>query len=210
MTFYNIIFGILFVGATKELLQAFFDQEWRKFSLALTYALIVANDVVYTSHAVEDSSVTYTVGMKLVDLLLFMILAYCLVFMNPGDNTLLVHAPGQHLTNEKEIRFWILLTLYWTASLVWDALAFCGVEAVYLILLVLLTAMIVLTRKHDPGRFVAGAGRIVRVLVPAVLLWYMIFITPGAYRTDVPDTWVRREIIIQLRDCGQFQVPGES
>lgn len=46
MTFYNIIFGILFLGAVRELLHAFVTSDWTKLGMAGTLALVVFNDTI--------------------------------------------------------------------------------------------------------------------------------------------------------------------
>lgn len=82
MTFYNIIFGILFFGACQTVLIGWLQggDTW----LLLFVTVLIFNDVVNTSEAVEERRFKYTISMKLFDLLSFFALSTALILLS-GD-----------------------------------------------------------------------------------------------------------------------------
>lgn len=132
MTFYNIIFGILFLGAVREVFRVIsVDKGWGfwvspSFWMAATLTLIIFNDVVCTTHILEPSSNqkerVYTFSMKLLDLFSFILLCGALVVLSPSDNSFSINASAHVSKDLQELLFWLLLTTYWIVVLVWNAI----------------------------------------------------------------------------------------
>ena len=124
MTFYNVISALLFVGAFRELLLALqagaLPQLWR----ASLLALLVFNDAIYTSWVVETRQQKYGPTLMSLDLINFMILSAALVFLNHSSTNVfsldLERFAGAWLT---EIRFWLLLAVYWSLIMWWTSRA---------------------------------------------------------------------------------------
>ena len=123
MTFYNIIFGILFLGACRELFLAGFHGKWKDFCVATTIALLVFNDTLFTSHEIESLKLTYSVSMKLIDLLDFLLLTAVIVILNPAGNFLGIAVKGRFYAHWREPIIWGLLSSYWLLGLAWNKLA---------------------------------------------------------------------------------------
>src|ERR1044071_10132656 len=86
MTFYNIIFGILFLGGVREIFVALTSEHGGgllAFWEASILTLLIFSDVVYTSHVLEELKYPYTVWMKLIDLTSFILLTAALLLFNP-------------------------------------------------------------------------------------------------------------------------------
>ena len=120
MTFYSIIFGILFVAACRQLL--LFPPAEPSFWMAATIATLIFNDVLYTSHTLETRGVKkYVLAMKFIDLGNFLLLGVALVVLNPGQNLIDADVSGW-LTERPVSFFWGLLFAYWMLSIVWNIL----------------------------------------------------------------------------------------
>jgi hypothetical protein len=168
MTFYSIIFGILFVSVCREILQAFFERKWLTLSLASTVALLIFNDVIYTSHGIDQMGRFYTIQMKLVDLLLFILLAMSIVLLDPQNNLLGAKVDLDYLHGRQEALLWGLLSLYWILGLVWDWLGdrYKGLQWPMPILMSLpFLGMLFLTFKKLPGQFIRGARWVVLIVL---------------------------------------------
>ena len=117
MTFYNIIFGILFIAACRELVLLAWEPAW------LTGACVVAlifNDVINTSHRVEEEKSKYTVEMKALDLMSFFVLWGALTALDPASENLelkLTFATEQRLL---AITPWPFMLLYWILLWRWN------------------------------------------------------------------------------------------
>lgn len=127
MTFYNIIFGILFLGAVREIFVSLAlppGQRWLAGCHAVILTLLIFSDVVYTSHAIEELRKGYGVGMKLLDLLNFIILTLALLTLNPTQNNMLqlsvesVYRDNTWIPAPHAL-FWFLITLYWIGLTLW-------------------------------------------------------------------------------------------
>lgn len=127
MTFYNIIFGILFLCAVREVLQAFVDRCWPKFWMSTALGVLICNDILYTSHCIEENHIPYTISMKLADLTNFLLLAACVMVLSPTGNLLGVqstrsevagHPPPRRALGEPA--FWFLLSAYWGLCMFWN------------------------------------------------------------------------------------------
>lgn len=87
MTFYNIIFGILFLGACQAFLISLSSKTdtW----LITLVALMIFNDAVNTAEVVEQRQFDYTIWMKLIDLASFLVLAATLILLSEGTKNFL-------------------------------------------------------------------------------------------------------------------------
>lgn len=122
MTFYNVISGILFLGACRAFLGALGEPAmWPAAVLVVT----ILNESVITSELIERqiAPVTYTLPMKLLDFLAFTLLSWSLLILTPVDNTFDTDV-SQSLWGAGSPRgFWSLLTAYWLVTLAWNAAA---------------------------------------------------------------------------------------
>jgi hypothetical protein len=120
VTFYNVISGILFMGACQALVHALGQSTW---GYAATLVVIMANEAVLTSELIEGASVAYTLGMKFLDLSTFVILSYALLVVSPDGNAFSsgsVHdVPGLN----QPFVFFMLLTIYAGVMRWWNTLA---------------------------------------------------------------------------------------
>ncbi len=120
MTFYNIIFGILFLAATGELLLAIVHLDFSRLGMAGTLALIIFNDTIYTSHVIEENRTPYSITMKLMDLLNFLFLSFAVLAISPTRNTFNIKIPEGFFNNNHVTIFWGLLVLYWIIAIIWN------------------------------------------------------------------------------------------
>lgn len=87
MTFYNIIFGLLFLGACQAVLVSL--GTGTDTMLLMLVALLIFNDAINTSEVVEERKFTYTLPMKLFDLASFLILATTLLVLSENTKNFL-------------------------------------------------------------------------------------------------------------------------
>lgn len=161
MTFYNIIFGILFLASLREVVVAVVlgtGVFWE----AAVLTLLVFSDAIYTSHVVEEHKYPYTVQMKLVDLANFLVLACALLVLHPhSDNLLQVSlTPAlERLFGGPTPRwpFWTLLTAYWLGLTRWVAIAAVHPDGAYV------RDALGVRWPRVPGAFRATAAWIVRL-----------------------------------------------
>jgi len=123
MTFYSIIFGILFLGAVRELLVSIVEANVLKCLMALTLVLVVFNDTLYTSHYIEQERGIYTLEMKLLDLVNFLVLACSIFFLSPNDNIFYRLDTSTNYYNPGI--FWGLLVIYWLFAGIWN---YCAIK----------------------------------------------------------------------------------
>ena len=122
MTFYNIIFGILFFGATREAFRSAFHPQYAGLSLALTLMFLIFSDTVYTSHVIENKGKDYTMPMKLLDLFSFLLLSCALFALNPTQTNFFEVAATERIVGCRwEPAFWFFLCLYWIVLILWNA-----------------------------------------------------------------------------------------
>ena len=121
MTFYNVISGILFMGA----IQAFLHELGKPaMAYAATLVAIMCNEAVSTSELLEGpAALTFTLWMKILDLLTFMVLAYALVVLSPDGNTFtsenvtpLVLGAGRPGVFLSLLGIYSLVALWWTRA----------------------------------------------------------------------------------------------
>jgi hypothetical protein len=121
MTFYNVVSGILFLAAFQQFLaQIGTSRVWA----ALSLMLVVFNDAVNTSETLERATGApkYTLWMKLLDLLGFLLLASALIALNPTGN------PFNDVSTrlpwlDGPLVFWGLLVAYWLVLIAWNLLS---------------------------------------------------------------------------------------
>lgn len=136
MTFYNIIFGLLFIGAFREVIFALSaGPDWRLFCLTATLSVLVFSDTIYTSTVIEDKKNRYSIYMQLLDLLSFIVLSFAVVILNPAKNdmfevdvTTVLGTVVSRTGLSHESLFWGLLSIYMFILVVWNKLL--GVDRV--------------------------------------------------------------------------------
>lgn len=124
MTFYNVIIGILFVGACQAFLARIDNtQGW----FAATFLLIVLNEAVSTSDLLErhrpgSEDVDYKLGLKLLDFITFGVLLYALLALSPSNNTIGVDVSTSLNGKgaDSPFAFWLLLAIYWVITYFWN------------------------------------------------------------------------------------------
>lgn len=87
MTFYNIIFGLLFLGACQAVLVSL--GSGTDTLLLILVALLIFNDAINTSEVVEERKFAYTLPMKLFDLASFLLLATTLIILSENGKNFL-------------------------------------------------------------------------------------------------------------------------
>lgn len=176
MTFYCIIFGFLFIGACREFFQAAFSKKWRVFCIASTLALLVFNDILFTSHEVEVLCIQYTIWMKLVDLIAFLILTMAFIVLNKKSNFLEITIQSKVFTRRRETIIWSLLGSYWLLALLWNKIGkVYAIKHGYrleiaVFILILLILMIILSAY--PYGIIT---KLTRWIVPVIILFYILY-----------------------------------
>ena len=193
MTFYNIIFGILFLCAIREVLQAWFDGDRRRFWMSAVLTVLISNDILYTSHCIEERKLAYTISMKLADLVDFILLALAVLLLSPNGNLLGVQTNRRNdnspLAN-REPHFWLLICAYWSLCMLWNFLggAYTGDGFVwrrdipYLFFLPLL-AMLVCSRLAPGHRLTSSIRPLLTVFAA---LYLLAFKAPEMSRLEHP------------------------
>lgn len=185
MTFYNIIFGILFLAALREVLQAFFDRDRDRFWMSAVLTLLICNDILYTSHCIEEKKLAYTISMKLADLLNFVLLSSGILMLSPNGNLLGVQAlaagsgGASRSLREREGWFWLLICSYWLLCMFWNALggAYASDHDIWrrsvpFLFFVPLAAMLGLAWRGPQGRLARWFRPIVALLTVSYLLGF--------------------------------------
>lgn len=122
MTFYNVISGILFLGAC----QAFLEYLSRPgMFMAATLAMIMFNEAVLTSELIERNKdpVDYRLSMKFLDLGSFMTFGWALLTLVPEQNAFDANVSGALWGAGRPRAFLLLLAAYWGLTLWWNYLA---------------------------------------------------------------------------------------
>ena len=121
VTFYQIIFGILFLAAFREFLRSVNDVNFAHICESTTLMLLVFSDVIYTSHVVEEKGRPYTLLMKFTDLGSFVLLSLAIFALDPTQHNLFQVQAGPRLQKFNWIAiFWLLIVLYWSLLIVWN------------------------------------------------------------------------------------------
>lgn len=122
MTFYNVISGILFLAACQTLLAALGTPPmW----LAAVLMVTILNESILTSELIERKSdpVQYTIYLKLLDFLTFIVLSWALLVLNSASNIFNVDVHATLLGANNARAFWCLLLVYWLLTLLWNHIA---------------------------------------------------------------------------------------
>jgi len=130
VTFYNVISGILFMGAFQAFVAA---HGTPAMGMAAILVAILCNEAVLTSELLErkESPVPYTLAMKFIDLLTFFVLAYALMVVSPRQNTFGTNLDGILFGANRPAMFCALLTAYWALTLWWNQKAGQNLAAVW-------------------------------------------------------------------------------
>lgn len=122
MTFYSIISGILFLGACKAFLAVL--GSWTMLPTALL-ALTIINEAVITSELIEraEHPVPYSLGMKLLDFVTFVVLAWALLVVSPARNAFDIDVSAALPGASSPRVFWLLLMVYWLLVFCWNHVA---------------------------------------------------------------------------------------
>lgn len=149
MTFYNVISGILFIGACQAFVGHYGTSNAWYASLLM---VVVFYEAVITSQLLEgpDPPVkTYSLTMKILDLLAFILLAYALIAVSPDANPFSNHAtiPGAGSP-------WLFLTLlaaYGIVAIGWNRAARRSFEQYSLVppIVLLVAAGVLRTLYHE-------------------------------------------------------------
>lgn len=128
MTFYNIIFAILFIAAFQQLLIALLAFDLKEVLMAAILCLLVFSDTIFTCDAIEEKHRPYKTKMKLLDLTSFVLLILAVLVLNPNSKTFQIaesNAPPTLLHDFQrngldDPIFWLILTLYWLVLMSWN------------------------------------------------------------------------------------------
>ncbi|MBK9147136.1 MAG: hypothetical protein IPM12_04845 [Flavobacteriales bacterium] len=122
MTYYNILFGLLFIGAFREVLHSLGTSN---FWAALLILSIVVNDMINVTDQFEQRGhgPMYSVWMKLIDLICFMAVALALICLDPEESFMKMDVVRKIPWHDRPWLPWALLTLYWSLAVAWNALS---------------------------------------------------------------------------------------
>lgn len=122
MTFYSIVFGFLFVGASRSVIAGLFPWDAIFFLRSAILTVLIINDVIFTSHLIEQEGVQYSIGMKLIDLVSFLVLSMALVIIDPSTSNIYgVKVPTLLDAKWRSAAFWTALLVYWLLGQIWNA-----------------------------------------------------------------------------------------
>ncbi len=119
MSFYNLLSAILFFSAYRQALAAMSAGNAASIICSGLVALLVINDVIYTSWLIEIRKKPYATDMLMCDLFNFVMLSSALLCLNPGKDNLFQLDCAQWLPEHPEYVFWTLLALYWIGVMLW-------------------------------------------------------------------------------------------
>ncbi len=124
MTFYNIIYAIVFLGATMEFFKYLFDGQnsAEKLAFSSIVTLLIFIDTIYSADSLEKGHKNvYTRSMKFIDLFCFLIFCFLIILINPDSNILgtkFVYSFPWGITSNQ--LFFLLLALYFIFALLWN------------------------------------------------------------------------------------------
>jgi RimJ/RimL family protein N-acetyltransferase len=193
MTFYNIIFGILFFGAFREVISSLAaGPRWDLFCQTATLSVLIFSDTIYTAVIIEGKGQRYSIWMKLVDLLSFIWLSLAVVVVDPKrenmfqvDSQNLLALVCGNMCCKPEAIFWALLTLYTINLIIWNtALRIYRnlrhhrwIMLIQPLMAILFGAMAVLSYLPDRGEILDVARPTIAVLSLIYLVGYKPFVT---------------------------------
>jgi hypothetical protein len=169
MTFYNIIFGILFLGACQAAVASIGTNldGW----LLVLVAVLIFTDVVNTSEAVENRGVEYTIWMKLYDLVSFLLLGMSIILLSKSTKNFLLDTDVYQLLPE-----WLKYQVVPPVLL----LAYCVIVALWT-----LNSPKLITPEQWPAPLRYGAGVAVLAIVVIGGLRYFGHTGSIAYKISV-------------------------
>lgn len=193
MTFYNIIFGILFLGAFNEVVRSLAVSNWEAFYKSATLSVLIFSDTIYTALIIEGKDKKYSMLMKLLDLFSFILLSFAIMSLNPTDKSMfqvdtaaLVGRLAGWMSGGAETVFWMMLAVYMGVLVVWNMLLGIytvmrhhrWVQWVQPVLLLLFMFMALLTIQQQP--WALGMLGAMRWIVLLIVLTYLL-----AYKTGL-------------------------
>lgn len=124
MTFYNVLAGVLFLGAFQQFLQGLANADMDNLVMSMALLFVVFNDAIYTSHMIEgEKRAEYRLPLMLIDLLNFVLLAWALVELNPNSNIFNVNMNKQGSLLSAgflgEGTFWLIISCSWLCGMCW-------------------------------------------------------------------------------------------
>jgi hypothetical protein len=121
MAFYSILFAILFLGAFGDLVHSFGVWDWPGVGMAATLTIVILNDVLYSSHFIEEEPRAYSIRMKVTDVITFMLLAVAVLVLQPTDHSVFQADPGPWFQSlPRAPVFWGMLILNWVMTIAWN------------------------------------------------------------------------------------------
>jgi hypothetical protein len=123
MTFYNVISGILFLGACQAFLRTLTGESVAPTGLAATLLAVMCNEAVLTSEMLEERKLPYKLQMKLWDLLTFAVLSSALIVLSADKNVFDINVSARVPTASGRTLFFGLLAVYWVLTATWNDLA---------------------------------------------------------------------------------------
>lgn len=140
MTFYSIIYGLLFLGSTSALFTLFIEGKYEEFILAIILCLLIYCDTIYTSDFLErgGNHQYYRRGMKFIDLFCFLIVSALIIIICPESTFMLSIDISKSsalfitILESKLVWFFILLFIYCSLAIRWNEIAL-GQDYFYLL-----------------------------------------------------------------------------
>jgi len=131
MTFYSILFAVLFFECVRILAKVVLEDTNIPLALPITMVVLISNNVLFTTAVVEEKRLgepNYDVAAKLLDLLAFALVSIALLLLSPGSNLFQVDASrldswakgSRWLGNDSVVAAWVAILLYQTTNLVWN------------------------------------------------------------------------------------------
>jgi hypothetical protein len=124
---HRLVFSVLSLAATREVLEAFFHRQWDKFFLAGVLFLLVVNDALFSGAFLKEAPTGQRRKnwwlMELSDLASFLLLVISLVLLSPDTNIFRVDVPKEHFPDNPHCWIWLLILVYWAVSMGWNWLA---------------------------------------------------------------------------------------
>lgn len=123
MTFYSIVFGLVFVGAIRVVAAAWISAAYEEMVLGGLLALLIFNDTVYTTQYVEHHANEYDIVLKHIDFASALVLIAAMLQINPGDN-FLFHGQQADSTLGIYARLPAIMELvlvYWLLACLWNS-----------------------------------------------------------------------------------------
>lgn len=122
MTFYNIIFGYLFIAACHKFILACASGSSNAW-VAAVLALMVINDTVHTSNyfeGVQAEQREYKLIMKWLDLVSFFVLGLAVISISPEDDDMRKLMVRKWNWIDYPSFTWFLLVIYWLVACAWN------------------------------------------------------------------------------------------